>query len=281
MTMARTSSALAVGRQARVVLVVASLASVVAFVWPLFIAPAPAAGAGIGHGADAPFVFVLVLPVLLAVMMSQLSDGGIDAKALAMLGVLSAMGAALRPLGAGTAGIEAVFFLLVLAGRVFGPGFGFVLGSTTLFASALLTGGVGPWLPFQMLAASWVGLGAGLLPPMRGKAEIVMLMVYCAFASVLFGLLMDLWFWPFVVGEDAALSYVAGAPILENLRRLVLFSLVTSLAWDIGRAVTNVVLIGLVGSAVLATLRRASRRAAFGAPRSFTVAAPGEGSQPR
>ena len=81
-----------------------------------------------------------------------------------MLGVLSAIGAALRPLGAGMAGIETVFFLLVLAGRVYGPGFGFVLGTTTLFASALLTGGVGPWLPFQMLAAAWVGLGAGLLP---------------------------------------------------------------------------------------------------------------------
>jgi energy-coupling factor transport system substrate-specific component len=260
-----------VGHQASIVLAVASVASLVAFVWPLVIAPAPSTGTGIGHGADAPFVFVLVLPVLLAVMMSQLSAGGIDAKALAMLGVLSALGAALRPLGAGTAGIEAVFFLLVLAGRVFGPGFGFVLGSTTLFASGLLTGGVGPWLPFQMLAASWVGLGAGLLPPLRGKAEIMMLMAYCAVASVAFGLLMDLWFWPFVVTDDSSLSYVAGAPILENLRRLVTFSLVTSAAWDIGRAVTNVVLIGLVGSAVLATLRRAARRAAFGAPRLFSA----------
>ena len=81
-----------------------------------------------------------------------------------MLGVLTAIGAALRPLGAGVAGIETVFFLLVLAGRVYGPGFGFVLGTTTMFASALLTGGVGPWLPFQMLASGWVGLGAGLLP---------------------------------------------------------------------------------------------------------------------
>ena len=102
--------------------------------------------------------------LVLAVVLAELSDGGMDAKALAMLGVLSAIGAALRPLGAGTAGIETVFFLLVLAGRVFGPGFGFVLGCTTLFASALLTGGVGPWLPYQMFGCAWVGLVAGLLP---------------------------------------------------------------------------------------------------------------------
>ena len=278
MTAMRPVVALAVGWQARIVLVVASMASLVAFVWPLFIAPGPTTGAGAGHGADAPFVFVFLLPVLLAVMMSQLSAGGIDAKALAMLGVLSAMGAALRPLGAGTAGIEAVFFLLVLAGRVFGPGFGFVLGSTTLFASGLLTGGVGPWLPFQMLAASWVGLGAGLLPPVRGKVEVLVLMLYCAIASVVYGLLMDLWFWPFVVADSSSLSYVAGAPIVDNLRRLALFSLATSMAWDIGRAVTNVVLLGLVGPAVLVTLRRAARRAAFGAPRSFGLAAARDGS---
>jgi energy-coupling factor transport system substrate-specific component len=266
---AGSGSAVAVGRQARLVLVVASGLSLLAFTWPLFLAPAPVTGAGIGHAADASLVFMLALPVLLVVMMSQLSAGGIDAKALAMLGVLSAMGAALRPLGAGTAGIEAVFFLLVLAGRVFGPGFGFVLGSTTLFVSGLLSGGVGPWLPFQMLAASWVGLGAGLLPQVRGKAEIVMLMVYCAFASVAFGLLMDLWFWPFVVAGDPSLAFVPGAPLAENLRRLLVFSLVTSMGWNIGRAVTNVVLVALVGSAVLGTFRRAARRAAFGAPRSF------------
>ena len=37
---------------------------------------------------------------------------------------------------------------------MFGPALGFLLGSTALLTSALLTGGVGPWLPFQMLAAS-------------------------------------------------------------------------------------------------------------------------------
>ena len=40
-----------------------------------------------------------------------------------------------------------------------------------MFASALLTGGVGPWLPFQMLCAAWVGFFAGCLPPARGRAR--------------------------------------------------------------------------------------------------------------
>ena len=55
-------------------------------------------------------VFVVLLPLLAAVVLAEISDGGLDAKAVAMLGVLAAVGAALRPLGAGTAGLEPMFF---------------------------------------------------------------------------------------------------------------------------------------------------------------------------
>jgi energy-coupling factor transport system substrate-specific component len=238
------------------------------FVWPLVISPGPGVG---GQSGDAPLVFLAALPVLVLVVLAEMSSGGIDAKALALLGVLSAVNAALRPLGAGTAGIETVFFLLVLAGRVFGPGFGFVLGSTSLFASALLTAGVGPWLPFQMLAASWVGLGAGLLPRrVHGKAEIAMLAAYGVLAAYVFGLLMNMSYWPYALGSDTGLSYVAGAPVLENLHRFLVFTGITStLGWDTGRALTNLVAIVLLGPAVLVALRRASRRAAFDAPVEF------------
>ncbi|PRY39027.1 ECF transporter S component [Umezawaea tangerina] len=244
------------------VLGLASLAGLAMFFWPLFAPPEPAA---LGHAADAPLIFIVTLPVLIAIVLAEISGGGIDSKALAMLGVLSAINAALRPLGAGTAGIETVFFMLVLSGRVFGPGFGFVLGSTSLFASALLTAGVGPWLPFQMLCSSWVGLGAGLLPrKASGRAEIAMLAAYGVFSAYFFGFLMNMWFWPFTAGVGTQLSFVAGAPVLENLHRFAVFTLLTSTAgWDTGRAVTNLVAILLVGPAVLAVFRRAARRAAF------------------
>ena len=256
-----------VSLRSALVLTLASVAGLAVFVWPLLISPRPDAT---GHTSDAPLIFVLTLPVLVLVVVAEVSSGGIDAKALALLGVLSAVNAALRPLGAGIAGIELVFFLLVLAGRVFGPGFGFVLGSTSLFASALLTAGIGPWLPFQMLAASWVGLGAGLLPRARGKAEIALLAAYGAFSAYAYGLLMNLSYWPYATGPDTEISYVAGAPVLDNLHRFLVFSVVTSTAgWDTGRALTNMIAIVLVGPAVLVALRRAARRAAFDAPVSF------------
>ncbi|HEX8869306.1 MAG TPA: ECF transporter S component, partial [Lentzea sp.] len=197
-------------------------------------------------------------------------------KALAMLGVLSAVNAALRPLGAGTAGIETVFFMLVLAGRVFGPGFGYVLGCTSLFASALLTAGVGPWLPFQMMCSAWIGMGAGLLPRrVTGKAEIAMLVAYGIVAAYVFGFLMNLWFWPFITDVEVPyhsghISYVPGDSVLGNLHRFAIFTLLTSTAgWDTGRAITNTIAILVLGPAVLATLRRASRKASYGAIPTF------------
>lgn len=257
--------ALAVRPRAAAALGLASLVGLAAFCWPLVVGP----DSGLAHGVDAPLVFAALLLLVVAVVVAELSEGGIDSKALAMLGVLSALGAALRPLGAGTAGLETVFFLLVLGGRVFGPGFGFVLGTTTLFASALLTGGVGPWLPFQMLGAAWVGLGAGLLPRASGRYELAMLAGYGAIAGIAYGLLLNLSFWPFTIGSGTQLSFVPGASLLENLHRFLLFDLATSLGWDVGRALTNITLILLAGPAVLAALRRAARRAAFDAPVTF------------
>jgi len=255
-------------RRNALVLIVASAAALAAFLWPLLITPAQNAA---GTNSAAPFLFLAILPVLVVVAVAEVAAGGLDAKTIAMLGVLSAINAALRPLGAGTAGIETVFFLLVLAGRVFGPGFGFLLGSTSLLASALLTAGVGPWLPYQMLASSWIGLGAGLLPRrVRGRAEIAMLAGYGVIAAYVFGFLMNMSYWPFAIGGDTQLSYVAGAPLVENLRRFVVFTALTSTAgWDTVRAITNVVAIALLGPAVLVALRRAARKAAFDAPVTF------------
>ena len=127
-------------------------------IWPLLVRVTPESR------VDPPFLFLALLPVVIAVVLAELSEGGLDTRVLAMLGVLSAVIAILRGVSAGTGGVELVFFMLILAGRVFGPGFGFVLGVTSLFASALMTAGVGPWLPFQMLVSAWVGMGAGLLP---------------------------------------------------------------------------------------------------------------------
>lgn len=250
-------------------LVAATVVGVVAFGWPLLAHPSSTGGAGLGHATDAPYLFVALLPLLLAVVLAEVAEGGLDAKAIAMLGVLAACGAALRPLGGGATGFQAMFVLLVPAGRVLGRGFGFVLGALTLLASALLTGGVGPWLPFQMIGAAWIGFGAGCLPRVRGRGEVVLLAAYGALTGLVYGLLLNLWFWPFVHDLPPAIAYVPGGSLSTNLLHWLRHDLATSLGFDIPRALTNLVVLLAAGRPVLLALRRAARRAAFDAPVDF------------
>jgi energy-coupling factor transport system substrate-specific component len=252
------TSAVRLGPRSITAIAVMSVLGLVAFGWPLLVEP----GAELAQGPNGPWLFTLLVPLLLAVVLAEIAEGGMDAKSVALLGVLTAVAAALRPLSGGVTGFQPMFVVIVLAGRVFGPGFGFVLGSTSMIASALVTGGVGPWLPFQVLGAAWLGLGAGLLPRSHGRAELFLIAGYGALSSLLYGLLLNLWFWPFLA-TSGELSFVAGAPIPENLGRLLTFTLATSLGFDIPRAVGTATLLLVLGRPALNALRRTHRRAAF------------------
>ena len=245
------------------VLSLASLLSIAGFTWPFFYA-----------GEDLPqtqIFFWLAIVAAVILVMVEISSARLDAKSVALLGVLAALISALRPLGAGAVGIEPMWFVLILSARVFGASFGFLLGVISMFASALLTGGVGPWLGYQMFAAAWIGLAAGLLPKkVRGRSEIAMLIVFGVFAAGTFGILMDLQFWPWALGSNTQLSYIPGGSIAENLSRFITFHFASAMAWDIPRAIFTSVLIAFTGPSVLSALRRTYTRAAFLTPVVFS-----------
>jgi energy-coupling factor transport system substrate-specific component len=246
----------------RSVLAIASLFSIAGFVWPFFYA-----------GEDLPrtqFFFWIAIFAAIVLVILEISSAGLDAKTVALLGVLAALISALRPLGAGAVGIEPMWFVLILSARVFGASFGFLLGIISMFASALLTGGLGPWLGYQMFAAAWIGMAAGLLPKkVSGKSEMGMLLVFGACAAGVFGLLMDLQFWPWALGSNTQLSYIPGGSISENFGRFITFHFASAMAWDIPRAIFTSVLIAFTGPAVLSALRRTYTRAAFSTPVVF------------
>ena len=223
------------------------------FTWPLFIG---------SDGASAQAAFVVVCPMILAVIIGGFSSGVLGPRQIATLAVVVAVNSAVRMLGAGFGGIETVFFLIVIAGFVFGAGFGFLTGVGSLFASALLTGGIGPWLPFQMLAAGLVGIGAGLLPSVAKKTQSWLLAGYAVIASYLYGALMTMWNWPYLGGRGTSVSFVPGAGPAANLGRFFNYELVTGgLLWDTGRAITTAVLVLLTARTLQTTLERAARRA--------------------
>ncbi|MET0854622.1 MAG: hypothetical protein ABWY30_08320, partial [Microterricola sp.] len=210
-------------------LTVGSLVALAGFTWPLLASAVPS-----DAQAATPIVAMALVPAVIVALALALDRDMHSAKAVALLGVLAAIGAGIRIAGAGVGGIEAVFILLILAGRAYGARFGFLLGLLTIAVSSLLWGGLGPWTAFQMFGCAWVAAGAGLLPRIRprlprgaeasdasaasvaaraarraARLEIAMLAGYGVVAAYVFGLLMNIWFWPFAVGTGTGISYEA------------------------------------------------------------------------
>ena len=238
------------------ILPITACSAIAIFAWPLY-----AVNESQTESSLAQTVFILLTPILLVLVLATFTAEGVDSRQLALLGVLIALNAVIRMLGAGFGGIETSFFLIIISGFVFRPKFGFAVASLSMLVSGLLTGGVGPWLPFQMLAAGLVGAGAGLLPRLKHRSlETASLIVYAVLASYFYGVLMTLWNWPFLAGTGTSISYIPGGGFETNLIKFVQYQLLSGgLAWDTGRAITTSLLIALTAPALLAALDRAAR----------------------
>lgn len=240
-----------------IALVAANLIGLVAFFWPFFL-PA-AVGDAEAARVDEVWIFAGLALCLGTLLLVELGRGGMGPKAVALVGVLGAAMVALRLPGY-VGGFSFMFIVVLLAGNAFGSAFGFVLGAIGLFASGLFVGGIGPWLPFQMVATGWIGMGAGLLPrsgpwPVR----IGLLAAYGVLVGFAFGALMNLWFWPFATGSSA-LGWAPEMGGLTNLRRYLTFYAATSVVWDVLRAAGNALLVVVLGRPVLGALDRAAKK---------------------
>ena len=243
-------------------LVSVSLIGLAAFGYPFLLSRIPQGDQLGAHAADAPLIVGLLVPLLLLIVLAELGTRQASAKLIAMLGVLTAMNAVLRlPTGLGNS--PTVFFMPILLGYAYGAQFGFLVGALSIFVSAfLIPAGFGPWLPFQMFALGWLGMGAaGLRPLQRLGAwpERIVLTLYGYFGSLLFGALINLYFWP-LSPLGPALSWQPGLGIVATLGRYRLFYLTTSLAWDTLRGVSTAGFILVLGGPILVVLRRFGAR---------------------
>lgn len=241
-----------------------TLIGVLAFLYP-FLLPSLAPGTAVAPPEAALLTAVLVVLCLVALLV-ELQGQAVSAKMVAALGFLVAVASVLRFLETavpGPGGFSPIFVPLILAGYVFGPRFGYLMGVLTLLVSALITAGLGPWLPYQMFVAGWVGAAAGWLPhPKRPGLQMAVLLVAAAVSGLLYGFLTNLYFWPFFVG-DAAISYQAGQGVMNALNNYLAFYALTSLVWDLFSAGGNVLLVLALGRPAVHALVRFRDRFTF------------------
>jgi len=238
-----------------------STVGVAAFLYPFLLSDVQQQASEVARAQDAPLIFGLLLWLALLLFMVELSRPGMSAKTVSILAVVIVAAAALR-IPTLPAGANAFYFLVIVAGYVFGGRLGFLVGAGALFVSAFAVGGFGPWLPFQMFASGWIGMTAGWLGraiegPLRGhkRVELLALAAFAGAWGFLFGAIMNLWFWPFVAGGES-ISWRPGMGFGETLQHYWSFYLLTSAGWDAWRAVANVALVLVAGRPVLDALVR-------------------------
>ena len=87
MTAPVRAHAVRIGPRTAAAIIATSVIGAIAFAWPLV---ADAQSTAVAHADDAPLLFAVIVPLLLAVVLAQLADGGMDAKGVAVLGVAKA-----------------------------------------------------------------------------------------------------------------------------------------------------------------------------------------------
>lgn len=256
-----------------IALVVVNVLGLAAFAWPLLLGVNGPSGEAQAHATDAPVLLAALVPLLVLVAVDEARERRGDARLIALLGVLVAINSFLR-VPKGPTGEGFAFVLPILAGWWIGGRFAFLLGAFTMLTSAVITGGVGPWLPFQMFALGWVGAGAAIARRlMMGRAPRTSLAVYAYVSSIAYGFVMTLWFWPFL-GSGAEALYSPGLGAGETLERYTRFYFLTSLPWDAARAtLTNVPLVFILARPVGVLFERARERF------SAVVTAPDRGNR--
>lgn len=213
-----------------------------------------------------PLISGLILSICLVVLLIELQGRSSDAKVVASLGVLVAMASVLRFLETavpGPGGFSPIFVPIILAGYVFGARFGFLMGTLTLLTSALITAGIGPWLPYQMLVAGWIGMSAGWLPhPENKRIQLVGLGLFGVGWGLLYGVLLNLFLWPFATGTLTS-EQAEMINVFSLVQRYGAFYLTSSLAWDLVRAFGNLVLIVAIGIPSIRIMMRFKERLDF------------------
>jgi energy-coupling factor transport system substrate-specific component len=234
---------------------VVTAAGTALFLWPFTGLSPPGATAAAAVSAGC----------LLALLAVETMSRRIDTRGLAIIAAVAAVDSALRlALVSGIGGFSPMFLLVLCAGYAMGAEFGFLCGATALLVSALVTAGVGPWLPYEMIAAGWVGAAAGLAGTRRRgrtpqRRDIIVLALVGVATGFAYGAVMDSWDWTFFRGA-ADFGYVPGLGAAATAARFSHFYLATSLVYDAFRAVGNAVLVLLLGAPVLAALVRLRRR---------------------
>lgn len=224
--------------------------------WPLwssFTAPNRDAVAN-----ETPFILAAVLGLMALLSWAIWRDAGRRAQVYGPVLLVAGIDALLRLLlSPGGAGIEPVYALPLLAGAALGAPVGALTGGLAALFSAMSLGLVDTPLVAQIFAWGMWGAVGGALRLLRPVAAWLTAVVLALPLGMLTGVVLNISGW---TGErDVGTGgFLPGLPPLDAAQRLLEYTLTTSLAFDVTRAVLNAIIVLAIGLPVLRALRRIS-----------------------
>ena len=218
---------------------------------------------GLDPGGDAGYVPLLgtSIAAILVLLLVEATSRRIDSRRFALLAAIAAIDAALRD-------ESRQRDRRLQPGVLPDPMFGVCLrplvaswwGRSRCWCRPSRPGGVGPWLPYEMFAAGWVGAIAGIAGSRRSglpaRRDLAVLAATGVILGFLYGAATDVYDWGTFYRGSPGLGWVTGMGPGQAVSRFFKFYLATSVGWDSLRAAGNALMVAFLGAPVLAAMVR-------------------------
>jgi energy-coupling factor transport system substrate-specific component len=169
----------------------------------------------------------------------------LDAKSIAALSTLSALGGVLRIPFAAIPGLQPTTFIVAVTGYTMGSISGFIVGAMAPFISNFFLGH-GPWTLWQMLGWGLCGFFFGLVKKLIKRDNILLFTVLCGIWGYIYGIILDMWY---------IVAFIKAFDI-----KSIAVGVSASLYFDTIHAVGNVVFSMLLARSFIHTLSRFNKR---------------------
>ncbi|MGE5327930.1 MAG: ECF transporter S component [Deltaproteobacteria bacterium] len=136
----------------------------------------------------------ILIIIFIAVGLYIYEKRNINSKQIALISIMSALGALGRIPFAAIPNVQPTTFIVIVTGYSMGPLAGFVTGVLSAGISNFFLG-QGPWTPWQMIDWGFAGVTAGLAGKIKIGFNKPAFAIFCGVWGFLFGWIMNFWTW--------------------------------------------------------------------------------------
>ncbi len=193
-------------------------------------------------------IVLIFFALTILAFLFEFETAATGAKQIVLVSMLGTISAVSRLPFAALMNFQPCTFFIICSGYVFGPVAGFMVAALTTFISNLFLGH-GPWTVYQIFTWGLVGVSAGYLkriPVHSDRSRIMLLVVFGAIWGMLYGLIINIWFW--------------AAFIYPLTMKTYLLTLLNAVWWDASHSLANVIFLRLFGTKTIAILERFKKR---------------------